>query len=229
MGLGSYWGEVLDVLEKIIPVYDKVNSMISLGRDSEFRQRGIRGRVHPGDHILDAGSGFGNMSKTASKICNDDVNITLYDPLRPMLKNTSRLFSTTPVLTCGVFEHIPFRDEKFDAVLTGYSLRDAINLRIAISEIHRVLKKNGRFVIVDLGKPDNPVIRAGVSFYLRAILPMLAVIGGGRLGLKFATLYGTYKLWPQNKKLESLLLERFSRVEFEKGMLGGAIMVAAYK
>jgi len=229
VGLGSYWGEVLDVLEKIIPVYDKVNSLISLGRDSEFRQRGIRGRVHPGDHILDAGSGFGNMSKTASKICNDDVSITLYDPLRPMLKNTSRLFSTTPILTCGVFEHIPFRDEKFDAVLTGYSLRDAINLRIAISEIHRVLKKDGRFVIVDLGKPDNPVIRAGVSFYLRAILPILAVVGGGRLGLKFATLYGTYKLWPQNKKLESLLLERFSRVEFETGMLGGAIMVAAYK
>jgi demethylmenaquinone methyltransferase/2-methoxy-6-polyprenyl-1,4-benzoquinol methylase len=229
VGLGSYWGEVLDVLEKIIPVYDKVNSLISLGRDSEFRQRGIRGRVYPGDTVLDAGSGFGNMSKTASKICDDNISITLYDPLRPMLKNTSRLFSTTPVLTCGVFEHIPFRDEKFDAVLTGYSLRDAINLRIAISEIHRVLKKDGRFVIVDLGKPDNPVIRTGVSFYLRAVLPILAVIGGGRLGLKFATLYGTYKLWPQNKKLESLLLERFSRVEFETGMLGGAIMVAAYK
>ncbi len=229
MGLGSYWGEVLEVLEKIIPVYDKVNSMISLGRDSEFRQRGITNRVHPGNHILDAGSGFGNMSKTASKICDGNLTITLYDPLRAMLKNTSRLFSATPVLTCGVFEHIPFRDENFDAVLTGYSLRDAINLRIAISEIHRVLKKGGRFVIVDLGKPDNPVLRVGVSFYLRAVLPMLAVIGGGKLGLKFATLYGTYKLWPQNKKLESLLLERFSRVEFEKGMLGGAIMVAAYK
>ncbi len=229
MGLGSYWGEVLDVLEKIIPVYDKVNSMISLGRDSEFRQRGITNRVHPGDCILDAGSGFGNMSKTASKICNGDLNITLYDPLRSMLKNTSRLFSATPVLTCGVFEHIPFRDGQFDAVLTGYSLRDAINLRIAISEIHRVLKKDGRFVIVDLGKPDGIILRAGVSFYLRAILPILAVIGGGRLGLKFATLYGTYKLWPKNKKLESLLLEKFSRVEFEKGMLGGAIMVAAFK
>ncbi|MGI0007764.1 MAG: class I SAM-dependent methyltransferase, partial [Nitrosotalea sp.] len=228
-GLGSYWGEVLDVLEKIIPVYDKVNSMISLGRDSEFRQRGITNRVHSGDNILDAGSGFGNMSKTASQICDGNLTITLYDPLRAMLKNTSRLFSVTPVLTCGVFEHIPFQDENFDAVLTGYSLRDAINLRIAISEIHRVLKKGGRFVIVDLGKPDNPVLRAGVSFYLRAVLPILAVIGGGRLGLKFATLYGTYKLWPQNKKLESLLLERFSRVEFEKGMLGGAIMVAAYK
>jgi len=132
-------------------------------------------------------------------------------------------------LTSGVFEHIPFQNDEFDAVLCGYSLRDAINLRIAISEIHRVLKKGGRFVIVDLGKPDEAIIRLGVSFYLRAILPIIALIAGGRLGLKFATLYGTYKRWPQNKKLESLLLEKFSRVEFEKDLMGGAIMVAAYK
>ena len=229
MGLGSYWGEVLDVLEEIIPVYDKVNSLISLGKDSEFRERGIKGRVKKGNDILDAGSGFGNMSKTALKVCEEELNITLYDPLTKMLKNTSRLFTRTPSLTCGVFEHIPFRDEKFDAVLCGYSLRDAISLRTAISEIHRVLKKGGRFVIVDLGKPDDPLIRAGVTFYLRLIMPLLALIGGGKLGLKFVTLYGTYKLWPQNKKLESLLLEKFAKVEFDKAMMGGAIIVAAYK
>ena len=229
MGLGSYWGEVLDVLEEIIPVYDKVNSLISLGKDSEFRERGIMGRVKKGNDILDAGSGFGNMSKTALKVCEGELNITLYDPLTKMLKNTSRLFTRTPSLTCGVFEHIPFRDEKFDAVLCGYSLRDAMSLRTAISEIHRVLKKGGRFVIVDLGKPDDPLIRAGVTFYLRLIMPLLAMIGGGKLGLKFGTLYGTYKLWPQNKKLESLLLEKFTKVEFDKAMMGGAIMVAAYK
>jgi demethylmenaquinone methyltransferase/2-methoxy-6-polyprenyl-1,4-benzoquinol methylase len=146
-----------------------------------------------------------------------------------MLKNAGTRFAKTPELSCGVFEHIPFKEERFDAVLCGYSLRDAINLRIAISEIHRVLKEGGRFVIVDLGKPDNPLIRAGVSFYLRAVLPVIAFCVGGRLGLKFATLYGTYRRWPQNKKLESLLLEKFSRVEFEKDLMGGAIMVAAYK
>jgi len=229
MGLGSYWGEVIEVLREIIPVYDKVNSYISLGKDVEHRSRGISGRVFPGNKILDAGSGFGNMSKTALKLCDGKISITLYDPLVPMLKNTGTHFEKTPDLINGVFEHIPFKGEEFDAVLCGYSLRDAINLRIAISEIHRVLKNEGRFVIVDLGKPDEVVIRFGVSFYLRCILPILALIAGGRLGLKFGTLYGTYKRWPQNKKLEKLLLEKFSRVEFEKDLMGGAIMVAAYK
>jgi demethylmenaquinone methyltransferase/2-methoxy-6-polyprenyl-1,4-benzoquinol methylase len=229
MGLGSYWGEVIEVLRQIIPVYDKVNSYISLGKDKEHRIRGIKNRVHPGNLILDAGSGFGNMSKTAEKLCDGNLSITLYDPLVPMLQNTSTYFQKLPDLSCGVFEHIPFRDEQFDAVLCGYSLRDAINLRIAISEIHRVLKNGGRFVIVDLGKPDESIIRAGVSFYLRAILPIIAFCVGGRLGLKFATLYGTYRRWPQNKKLEELLLEKFARVEFEKDLMGGAIMVAAFK
>ena len=163
------------------------------------------------------------------KLTDGKISITLYDPLVPMLKNTGTYFEKPPDMANGVFEHIPFKDEEFDAVLCGYSLRDAINLRIAISEIHRVLKKNGRFVIVDLGKPDEAFYRAGVSVYLRCILPILAFVAGGRLGLKFGTLYGTYKRWPQNKKLEGLILEKFSRVEFEKDLMGGAIMIAAYK
>ncbi len=229
MGLGSYWGEVMEVLREIIPIYDKVNSIISLGKDKEHRIRGISNRVFPGNKILDAGSGFGNMSKTAMKLTDGKISITLYDPLVPMLKNTGTFFEESPDMANGVFEHIPFKDGEFDAVLCGYSLRDAINLRIAISEIHRVLKKDGRFVIVDLGKPDEVFFRAGVSFYLRCILPILAFAAGGRLGLKFGTLYGTYKRWPQNKKLEGLILEKFSRIEFEKDLMGGAIMVAAYK
>ena len=229
MGLGGYWGEVLDVLRDIIPVYDKVNSFISLGKDEEFRIKGLLGRVKEGNEILDAGSGFGNMSKTASKLCGNNLKITLYDPLIPMLKNTKKFFENPPVLASGVFEHIPFQDEKFDAVICGYSLRDAISLKTATAEIHRVLKKGGRLVIVDLGKPDHPFIRMGVSFYLRTILPIIAFVAAGKLGWKFATLYETYKLWPQNKKLESLLLEKFSKVEFDTAMMGGAIMVAAYK
>jgi len=229
MGLGSYWGEVIDVLQEIIPVYDKVNSYISLGKDSEHRNRAIKGRIKNGDKVLDAGSGFGNMSKTALDIANGNISIMLYDPLLPMIKNTDRLFEEKPEVACGVFKHVPFKDEQFDAVLSGYSLRDAISLKIAISEMYRILKKDGKWIIVDLGKPDNPITRFGVSFYLKIILPIIAYLAAGRLGLKFAALYETYKLWPQNKKLESMLLEKFPSIKFEKELMGGAIMVIAHK
>ena len=50
MGLGSsYWSEVIEVLREIIPIYDKVNSIISLGKDVEHRNRGISGRVFKGN------------------------------------------------------------------------------------------------------------------------------------------------------------------------------------
>ena len=191
MGLGSYWGEVLDVLRDIIPIYDKVNSSISLGKDVEHRTRAIKGRIKSGDKVLDAGSGFGNMSKTALNITSGDNEIMLYDPLLPMLKNTNKLFKNKPETMCGVFEHMPFKDEQFDIALSGYSLRDAISLKTAISEVHRILKKDGKWIIVDLGKPDDSIARFGVSFYLKIILPIIAYRAGGKLGLKFATLYGT--------------------------------------
>ena len=96
MGLGGYWGEVIDVLKEIIPVYDKVNSCISLGKDVQHRNRAIKGRISKGDRVLDAGSGFGNMSKTALKLTDGEISITLYDPLVPMLKNTGSHFEEIP-------------------------------------------------------------------------------------------------------------------------------------
>lgn len=225
-GLGIYWGQVIDVLEQIIPVYDKVNSYISLGRDTAHRERGIKNSMSSSDTVLDAGSGFGNMSLTAIRL-HPGITVTLYDPLMPMLKSTSGRFEQIPDMSCGVFESMPFGDKNFDAMMCGYSLRDAIDLRQAISEAHRILKDGGRLVIVDLGKPDCAVVRLGVSIYLRAVLPLVALVAGGRLGLKFATLYGTYRRWPQNAELKKLLLEKFKSVDIETDLMGGAIMVTA--
>ena len=229
LGLGSKWSEIIKVLEDIIPVYDKVNSFISFGKDEDLRYRGISRVVREGDNILDAGSGFGNMSKTVKKILGEKTHIMMYDPILQMLKCSESHFEISPDLSCGIFEHLPFQNERFDVVMCGYSIRDAQSLKVAISEIHRVLKSNGCWVIVDLGKPDNHILRCGVTVYLRVILPLVACIIGGKLGLKFGALYETYKQWPQNKILKSLLLEKFSRVEYNTDVLGAAIMVAAYK
>jgi len=232
-GLGhGYWGEVIEVLRSVIPVYDKVNRAISLGKDMKFRLNGIHGRVHSGNLLLDAGSGYGNMSRLALYETKCRAKIIMYDPISEMLAAAKQLFQPLPsafTMSSGVFEYMPFRSNIFDAVLCGYSLRDAIQLRPAISEIHRVLKLGGRLIIVDLGKPDNPMLEACVSFYLRYILNILAFAVAGKVGLKFRALYGTYRRWPKNSELKNLLKEYFSKVEFDTRLLGAAVIAAAYK
>ena len=98
-GLGSsYWKEVIDVLRNIIPVYDKVNSVVSLGKDNAFRKEGVVKSVRSGNVILDAGSGFGNMSKTVLDNVSRDVAIFFYDPIYEMLhkvKDDVRYIYTT--------------------------------------------------------------------------------------------------------------------------------------
>jgi demethylmenaquinone methyltransferase / 2-methoxy-6-polyprenyl-1,4-benzoquinol methylase len=230
-GLGTrYWTQVIEVLRVVIPVYDKVNRVISLGKDARYRLQGIRGRVTPGSIILDAGCGYGNMSRLALEEAGGNAKVVMYDPILEMLANVKNyLPGLQAALYSGIFEYMPFREGTFDVVLCGYSLRDAVQLSQAIAEMHRVLKTGGRLVIVDLGKPDNPILRMMVSAYLKYFLGIFAYLAAGKVGLKFKTLYGTYTRWPKNSELESMLKDRFSQVQFEKGMMGGAVIVAAYK
>lgn len=219
------------VLRSVIPVYDKVNMAISMGKADIYRRNGIKGQVHPGNRILDAGSGFGNMSHVASELTDPPLEMVLYDPLWAMLSSARDFLpvSLDRSLASGIFEYMPFREQVFDAVLCGYSLRDAIELEAAVSEIHRVLKRRGSLVVVDLGKPDNIVLRSFVSFYLKYVLAVLAFFVAGPVGLKFRTLHGTYKKWPRNSELYSILSRRFSTVKFQTGLNGAAIIVVAYK
>ncbi len=229
-GLGlSYWKEVIVVLRSIIPVYDKVNKSISLGQDDKYRELGITSEIHPGDLILDAGSGFGNMSSKALDILNGNARIILHDPIREMLNYAQDKKSQRLNLSCGVFENMPFKESSIDAVLCGYSLRDSFSLVEAISEVHRVLKNEGRFIIVDIGKPDNILFRTFVTFYLKYILGIIAYSVSGKSGLRFKTLYGTFLRWPKNSVLNELLLNKFSKVKFTRKMFGGAIIIVAYK
>jgi demethylmenaquinone methyltransferase/2-methoxy-6-polyprenyl-1,4-benzoquinol methylase len=230
VGLGaSYWKQVISTLRDIIPVYDKVNRVISLGKDELYRYEGINGNIKSGDLVLDAGSGFGNMSLTTFKVTTAaEVRIVIYDPIFEMLQR-SRQQLVVELISSGIFEHMPFKDNTFDVVMCGYSLRDAINLEIAVSEIHRVLKKNGRFLIVDLGKPDNKLIRLGVSIYLKYIIKIFAYVIARQTGLKFQTLYGTFLKWPQNNTLNLLLKKQFSQVDFRTKLMGGSIIVSSTK
>lgn len=232
-GLGkTYWPEIISTLRSIIPVYNRVNRVISLGKDADYRRICLNKQLRFGDRILDAGSGFGNMSKLARIEMNGNIEVILYDPIIEMLQVGRSLDDKSDLsieLSSGVFEYLPFKNNIFDAVLCGYSLRDAIHLKDAIAEFHRILKPNGRLLIVDLGKPDQILLDALVRIYLKYVLGFLAFAVAGSKGLGFRALYGTYKRWPKNSELRKMLEMEFSEVKFRKYMMGGAVIIAARK
>jgi len=232
-GLGkTYWPEIISTLRSIIPIYNRVNKVISLGKDADYRRMCLNKQLRFGDRILDAGSGFGNMSKLARIEMNGNIEVILYDPIIEMLQVGRSLDDKSDLsieLSSGVFEYLPFKNNIFDAVLCGYSLRDAIHLKDAIAEFHRILKPNGRLLIVDLGKPDQILLDALVRIYLKYVLGFLAFAVAGSKGLGFRALYGTYKRWPKNSELRKMLEMKFSEVKFRKYMMGGAVIIAARK
>ncbi len=232
-GLGkTYWPDIISTLRSIIPIYNRVNRVISLGKDAEYRRMCLNRQLKFGDRVLDAGSGFGNMSKLAKIEMNGDLEVILYDPIIEMLRVGRSLgeeFDLSIELSSGIFEYLPFRDNIFDVILCGYSLRDAIHLKDAIAEFHRILKPNGRLLIVDLGKPDQVFLNALISVYLKYVLGFLAFAVAGSKGLGFRALYGTYKRWPKNSELKKMLEREFSEVQFTKHLLGGAVIIAAIK
>ncbi|MEM2855907.1 MAG: class I SAM-dependent methyltransferase [Candidatus Nitrosocaldaceae archaeon] len=227
MGLGKeYWRQVISALKEIIPVYDKVNSIISLGKANRLRELGIKllleGYYKP--LLLDAGSGYGNLSRIVMNESRD-AKIIMLDPIREML----RVSDLNLDKVSSIFEALPFSNYTFDLVMCGYSFRDSIDYSKAIEEFARVLKDEGRLVIIDLGKPDNNIYRLGAAFYLRFIMPIFAFIIAGNIGLRFREIYGTYKRLPKNSEMKRLLSRRFRYVKIHTMLFGAAVIFIAEK
>lgn len=228
-GLRDEWEDVQNVLSQVIPVYDKVNKVISLWQDVSYRTHGVRKGIRKGDFVLDAGCGPGVMSEILLKE-HSDASIILFDPIRAMLEVAGNRVGIGRSLVSGVFEKIPFPDGTFDAVMCGYSIRDAKHLENALLEISRVLKpQGGRLVIVDLGKPDNYALRMAVGAYWHYVVPILATIRVGRRGMLFSALYKTYRRHPKNSDFKRILQSIFREVKFETRTLGASAIITASK
>jgi len=224
-GLKEDWHKVEEALSNIIPFYHLVNRLISFGKDIKLRREGIKRVIRSEGLVLDAGCGPGIMSEILLERWKGEL--VLLDSLKSMLK-----VARSRVIGEGVnalFEYLPFKDESFDLVMLGFSFRDAKDMSKTLKEIYRVLKDQGRLLIVDLGKPDNPIIRFFSILYLKYLVPIIALILVGGRGLYYSALYTTYKSYPTNRKLREILEERFKISFFLEDLFGGAIVIIGEK
>jgi demethylmenaquinone methyltransferase/2-methoxy-6-polyprenyl-1,4-benzoquinol methylase len=227
-GLKEDWAEVVeDALSKLVPTYDRMNRVMSFGMDIKWRVRGISVAFKGTETVLDAGCGPGVMTEVWSAMHPTSKPIML-DALREMLEASSaRVGDKCSGSVRGVFEALPFKDSCFDGVMMGFSFRDARDMRAALAELSRVTKTGGALLIVDIAKPDNPLMRWLIGIYWMLIVPLAAIFFAGSRWRHYRVLYTTYKRLPKNSDLRTLIGQYYADVWVETHMSGGQIILVA--
>lgn len=208
-------------MQEIIPSYEEASSMISIHADRRMRAKSVEFAVRRDYLVLDLGAGPGAMSR-----------LVVAKGAKPVLLDISQAMlaaSHFPNRIRAAFEFLPFREGVFDAIVSGFALRDAQDLPRAIRQLSRVLKSGGRFSFCDLGKPDSAVAALFVALYLRLVPSIIGLATAGVAGLRYGSIYDTYVLVLHNSELKALLSSHFGSTEIEETQLGGSIVARCVK
>ena len=157
-----------DVFADIAGRYDRLNWILSLGRDQAWRRTAID-RL-PGGRILDLGAGTGAANEGFG-----DREVVALDPSPEMLA-----LNDAPYRLVGAGEVLPLAGESFDAVFSAYVFRNLDSVDETLAEIHRVLRPGGMAGIVDLGRPEGSVQRTVHRAGTSVVLPLAGMTIGAR-------------------------------------------------
>jgi demethylmenaquinone methyltransferase/2-methoxy-6-polyprenyl-1,4-benzoquinol methylase len=153
--------------------YDKVSTAIALRRDGSWRDFAASMVDGASGRILDVCCGTGELSirlleKTGSQVVAVDF-------CENMVDQAKKKFGNGNSLNFGVAdaERLPFTDDTFTCATVAFALRNVTDIRRVISEMTRVVKKRGKIIILDLGKPSSSLIRKFYYCYFYQIIPRI--------------------------------------------------------
>lgn len=208
--------DVRGMFDRIAPVYDAMNRVMTAGLDRRWRRRTIAAAVRPGDRVLDACCGTGDLAVAAERA---GAVVTGLDFSPAMLERARRKSSTIQWVE-GDLLALPFPDASFDAATVGFGVRNVADLNAAVSELGRVLRPGGRLAILEITQARG-VLRPFFSLWFDRVVPVLGkVLPGGKA---YTYLPASVRRFPDAEELAAQL-ERggFERVSFE--LMGGSIV-----
>ena len=161
-----------ELFDEAAPDYDWVSSMMSFGRDQIYRREALqRAGLTKEMRLLDVASGTGLMIKAALELGVAPANIIGVDPSTGMLAENRKRNPVT--LLEGRGEALPCADASFDFVCMGYALRHVEDLAKLFAEFKRVLKPDGKILILEITRPTNRVALPLIRFYMKQLVPRI--------------------------------------------------------
>jgi demethylmenaquinone methyltransferase/2-methoxy-6-polyprenyl-1,4-benzoquinol methylase len=169
--------QVQEMFDAISPKYDLLNHLLSMNIDKLWRKRAIR-KLKPfaPKSIVDIATGTADFAIEASKI--NGSKITGVDISEGMLnigreKINKKGLNKTISLVKADSESLPFKNETFDAAIVGFGVRNFENLELGLSEILRILKPGGVFMVLEFSKPVKTPFKQLYNFYFKRVLPAI--------------------------------------------------------
>ena len=156
-------------------------------------------------------------------------NVVGLDPSAILLEYAKAELGPTfhPVL--GAAENLPFRSNAFSGVLTCFSFRDVRDKALSMEGFARVVNREGRLELVDIGKPDGTIRRKLIELYVTALMPILArfLIRGRTVGNPFRMIVPTFRRLGTNRAITRLAEQEFGFARLHEFVLGGLVIVEA--
>jgi demethylmenaquinone methyltransferase / 2-methoxy-6-polyprenyl-1,4-benzoquinol methylase len=202
--------QVEEMFNNISPKYDLLNHLLSANIDKLWRKNAINKlKTHQPKLILDIATGTADFAIAATrikgaKIVGIDISEGMLEVGR--MKIEKKGYAKIIELIKADSEDLPFENDKFDAAIAGFGVRNFETLKTGLSEIKRVLKPGGVFYILEFSKPVKSPYKQVYQFYFTKILPLI-----GRMVSKNSNAYSylpeSVNEFPYGDKFLTILAE----------------------
>lgn len=176
------------MFDRIAPTYDRLNHLLSLGRDFSWRRRAAQAVPdREGLKVADLATGTGDLLITLFQERPGLVEAVGVDVAEEMLKIALHKVSAQGLadrvrLVCDDAVHSALPGESFDAVTMAFGIRNTPDVDATLREILRLLKPGGTAVVLEFSLPGSAILRAGYLLYLRSVVPALGALLSGSFG-----------------------------------------------
>ena len=196
------------MFDRIAPVYDAMNRVMTAGLDRRWRRVTVNEVVRRGDRVLDACCGTGDLALAARARAADVVGLDFSE----RMLDRARAKSGDVEWVHGDMLALPFDDASFDAVTVGFGIRNVDDLDAGLRELRRVLRENGRLGILEITRPRGALAPFYRLWFDRVVPAIGKALPGGSA---YAYLPASVRRFPGPDELVAKLEEAgFSAVRF---------------
>jgi demethylmenaquinone methyltransferase/2-methoxy-6-polyprenyl-1,4-benzoquinol methylase len=207
---------VRGMFDRIAPIYDLMNHVMTAGLDRRWRKLAVQEVVWPGDRVLDACCGTGDLAVAAERRGGRVVGL---DFSEKMLERARRKSGAIEWVR-GDALALPFGEGAFDAATVGFGVRNLADLEGGLRELARVLRPGGKLAVLEITRPRG-VLRPFFRLWFDVLVPTAGrVLPGGEA---YTYLPASVRRFPGPEDLSTLFASAgFEEVTYR--LLGGGIV-----